>query len=110
MEQRISLDRHLIRNREATFFFRVEGDSMRDAGVFDGDLLVVDRSLTAVNRDVVVAVVDGSLAVKELVITPGGYTLHAANSAYDDIVLKEGGELQVWGVVCWAIHRLAHER
>lgn len=105
-EGRISLDEHLIQHKEATFFLRVEGDSMRDLGVLDGDLLVVDRSLNPEHGNVVVAVVDGEFTVKQLQRVSGGWLLHAANPHYRDIAIEEGQELSVWGVVRWAIHKV----
>lgn len=106
VEARISLDEHLVRHREATFFLRVEGDSMRGLGIFDGDLLVVDRALVPVDGSVVIAVVDGAFTVKQLYRTSGGIVLKAANQAYADITISPDSELVVWGVVRWAIHRV----
>lgn len=106
VEGRISLDEHLIQHKEATFFMRVDGDSMRGLGILHGDLLVIDRSLTPVDGNVVVAVVDGDFTVKQLATRPDGFTLRAANPAFADIVLRAEQELEVWGVVRWAIHRV----
>lgn len=107
VEARISLDEYLVRHREATFFLRVEGDSMRGLGIFDGDLLVVDRALVPVEGSVVIAVVDGAFTVKQLYRTSGGgAVLKAANPAYADIAISADSELVVWGVVRWAIHRV----
>jgi DNA polymerase V len=106
-EGRISLDAHLVRHKEATFFLRVEGDSMRELGILDGDLLVVDRSIAAAPGSVVIAVVDGDFTVKQLGRRAGGgWLLRAANPAYPDIEIAEGKELTVWGVVRWAIHKV----
>ena len=105
-EGRISLDKQLIRNKEATFFLRVEGDSMQGLGILHGDLLVVDRSIDAAHTDIVIAVVDGELTVKQLTRTPQGCVLRAANPAYPDIVIGADQELTVWGVVRWAIHKV----
>jgi len=106
IEQHISLDAHLVTHPEATFFLRVAGDSMQGVGIQDGDLLVVDRSLSATPGRVVIAVVDGDLTVKQLVSTANGFILRAAHPAYPDITLAPGQELQVWGVVRWAIHKV----
>ena len=106
IEGRISLDEHLIQHKESTFFMRVDGDSMRDLGILHGDLLVIDRSLTPVDGNVVIAVVDGNFTVKQLAARPGGVTLRAANPAFADIVLGTDQALEVWGVVRWAIHRV----
>ena len=104
---RISLDAYLVQHQEATFFLHVAGDSMRDLGILNGDLLVVDRALQAVHKSVVIAVVDAEFMVKQLLHTPSGYVLHSANPDYRDIVLGAEQELTVWGVVRWAIHRVS---
>lgn len=104
---RISLDAYLVQHQEATFFLRVAGDSMRDLGIFDGDLLVVDRAQPAVHASVVIAVVDAAFTVKQLLHTPQGYVLRAANPAYADIVVGAEQELTIWGVVRWAIHQIS---
>ena len=103
---RISLDTYLVQHREATFFLQVAGDSMRGLGILNGDLLVVDRALPPVHESVVIAVLDGEFTVKQLLHTPQGYVLHAANPTYADIVIGEEQELQIWGVVRWALHCL----
>ena len=81
------------------FFMRVQGWSMRDEGIFDGDVLVVDRALDPVTGSVVVASVDGELTVKRYLHTGRRPRLLAANEAYPAIELAEGQELVVWGVV-----------
>jgi len=103
-EAALDLNTHLIRHREATFFMRVQGHSMTGAGIHDGDLLVVDRALEPKNGDIVIAVLDGELTVKRLHLHEGGVTLQAENPDYDDIVLHDLQELQVWGVVTSVIH------
>src|SRR5512135_3489547 len=85
VERRLSLDEHLIQHRESTFFMRVAGHSMRDLGIFDGDLLIVDRSIAAVHGCVVVAVIDGEFTVKQLLYTAQGKVLRAAHPDYPDI-------------------------
>ncbi len=104
--QRISLDEHLIRHRESTFFMRVAGDSMRGMGIFDGDLLVVDRSLPAAHGCVVVAVVDGEFSLKQLLHTPDGQVLSAAHSACPDRPVGPEQDFSIWGVVTWNIHKV----
>ena len=105
VEQRISLDEHLIGRRESTFFMRVAGDSMRDLGIFDGDLLVVDRALTATSGCVVIAVVDGEFTVKQLMHTPGGPVLRAAHPDYADMHIQPEQDFTIWGVVSWNVHK-----
>ena len=104
---RISLDAYLVQHQEATFFLHVSGDSMRDLGIFDGDLLVVDRAVQAAHESVVIAVVDGEFMVKQLLHTPQGYVLRSANPAYRDIAVGAEQEFAIWGVVRWAVHRIA---
>lgn len=99
IEGRLSLDEHLIQHRESTFFVRAKGHSMVDAGIFDGDLLVVDKSLTPSSGDIVIAVVDGDLTVKRLIKRSGQVILKPENPRFAEIEFKEGQELQVWGVV-----------
>jgi len=105
VEQRISLDEHLIGRRESTFFMRVAGDSMKGRGIFDGDLLVVDRALPAVHGCVVIAVVDGEFTVKQLLHTPDGQVLRAAHPDYADMPILPEQDFSIWGVVSWNIHK-----
>lgn len=79
---------------------------MRGLGIHDGDLLVVGRSLAPTTGSVIIAVIDGDFIVKQLVREGGGLALRAANPAYKDILLGEGKELTVWGVIRWAIHKV----
>ncbi len=99
IEGRLSLDEHLIQRRESTFFVRAKGHSMVGAGIFDGDLLVVDKSLTPSSGDIVIAVVDGDLTVKRLIKSGETIKLKPENHDFKEIEFKEGQELQVWGVV-----------
>jgi DNA polymerase V len=105
VEQRISLDEHLIGRRESTFFMRVAGDSMRGSGIFNGDLLVVDRALKATHGCVVIAVVDGEFTVKQLLHTPDGPMLRAAHPDYPDMHIKPEQDFSIWGVVSWNVHK-----
>ena len=105
VEQSISLDEHMIEHRESTFFMRVAGDSMRGRGIFDGDLLVVDRALPAVHGCVVIAVVDGEFTVKQLLHTPDGQVLRAAHPDYPDMHILPEQDFSIWGVVNWNIHK-----
>jgi len=106
VEQRLSLDAHLIQHRESTFFMRVSGDSMRGRGIFDGDLLVVDRALPVTHGCVVIAVLDGEFTVKQLLHTPDGRVLRAAHPDYPDMLIKPEQDFSVWGVVNWNIHKV----
>ena len=106
VEVGIDLNEQLIHHPTSTFFLRVSGDSMLGAGIHDGDLLVVDRSLDARPGRVVVAVLDGAFTLKRLVRHQGRLRLEAANSAYPPLELHCCGDVQIWGVAIHVIHPL----
>ncbi|MDD2721037.1 MAG: translesion error-prone DNA polymerase V autoproteolytic subunit [Gallionella sp.] len=106
VERRLSLDEHLVEHRESTFFMRVAGESMCGMGIYDGDLLVVDRALPATPGSVVIAVVDGEFTVKQLLHTPDGMTLRAAHPDYPDLHIRPEQDFSIWGVVRWNVHKL----
>ena len=103
--ERLDLTAILVSHPQATFFLRLRGDSMRDAGLFDGDLLVVNRALKPAHQDIVIAVVDGEFTCKTLWLKFGRMKLVAANPTYPEIVPKEGQTIEVWGVVTASIKR-----
>ncbi len=90
---------HIVRRPESTFFMRVAGDSMVGAGIFDGDLLIVDRSLEAKSGDIVVAILDGEFTVKRFRCNHSAIELVPENPKYRKITLREGMEFEIWGVV-----------
>jgi DNA polymerase V len=102
----IDLNEALIRHPSSTFFLRVSGDSMIEAGIQHGDLLVVDRSLEPRPGLIVVAVLDGAFTLKRLVRHHGRLRLEAANSAYPPLELHHCGDVQIWGVAIHVIHAL----
>ena len=106
IEDRLDLNELLVNNKAATFFLRVKGDSMINAGIHHGDIIVVDRSVQPGNRSIVVAVVDGELTVKRLVTRSGVAELHAENPKYAPICLQEGQDLTIWGVVTSSVHQV----
>ena len=106
VEVGIDLNEQLIHHPTSTFFLRVSGDSMLGAGIHDGDLLVVDRSLDPRPGRVVVAVLDGAFTLKRLVRHQGRLRLEAANSAYPPLELHRCGDVQIWGVAIHVIHPL----
>ena len=106
IENRIDLNEYLVQHKEATFFLRVQGDSMTGLGILNNDLLVVDRSLPVEDGKIVIAAVGGEFTVKQLVHSQKGWILKAANPAYQDIIVDSENDLEVWGVVRWAIHKL----
>jgi DNA polymerase V len=105
-DERIDLNRHLIRHKEATFFLRVQGDSMLGAGIHDGDLLIVDRAIDATDGKVVIASLDGELTVKRLSVRGETVRLMPENPAYPVIEVKSEQDLVIWGVVTNVIHAL----
>lgn len=107
IEDRLSLDEHLIQHRDSTFFVRAKGNSMVGAGIFDGDLLVVDKALHPVSGDIVIAVVDGDLTVKRLIKRGETFTLKPENHRFKEIEFKDGQELQVWGVVTSTVKKFS---
>ena len=104
IEGKLDLNEHLIRHPAATFLARAAGESMKDAGIFDGDLLVVDRSRTAETDDIVIAVMHGELTVKRLKKPNGAWVLAAESATYPDIPIDDAG-CEVWGVVTHSIRR-----
>jgi DNA polymerase V len=106
VSEALDLNENLIAHKEATFFLRAKGHSMTGAGIQDGDLLVVDRSLTPSHRTIVIAVVDGEFTVKRLYKRGGRIRLLAENPDFAPMEFNEGQELQIWGVVTSVIHRM----
>lgn len=104
IEQDIDLHDYLVKNPPATFLVRAQGDSMIGAGIFSGDILVVDRSLGAQEGNIVIAVIDGDLTVKRISFTNSGVTLSAENEKYKPIHIAQHEELTIWGVVTNVIH------
>ncbi len=105
-QKRLDLNEHLIRNKEATFVFRVKGDSMVGIGIYEGDELLVDRSIEAKHGNIVLAVLNNEFTVKRLYRRGGVIKLIAENPLYPPILVKEGEELLVWGVVTRNLHKL----
>ena len=105
-EIRISLDKELVKNQESTFYARVSGDSMLGAGIDDGDLLVIDKSLSPENGKIAVCFIDGDFTVKRIVKEKGKLYLKAENKKYKSIELSEESELIIWGVVEYVIKKV----
>ena len=106
LHESLDFNRDLIRNPESTFYGRVEGDSMIEAGICDGDIAVIDRSLQAEDGDVVVAYVNNEFTIKYLDLShqaDGYIELRPANPDYSPIRIEEADDFEVWGVVIWTI-------
>ena len=105
LERGIDLNEELIRNPAATFLVRVKGESMRDAGIHSGDTLIVDKSVTPTDRQIVVAMIDGEFTVKRFRKVNGRVYLEAANDSFSPIEVGENQELTIWGAVTYIIHQ-----
>ena len=105
-ENRISLDKELVKNKEATFYARVSGDSMIEAGLENGDLLVIDRSLNPENGKIAICLLDGEFTVKRIKKERSRLYLVPENKKYEAIELKDGNELIIWGIVKYVIKKV----
>ena len=103
-EENIDLNEHLISNPFSTFFLRVKGDSMINAGIKDKDLIIVDKSLIAKPGNIVIAMIDGEFTIKRLSIKNNELYLKAENHNYPDFRFKNHIDVQIWGVVIYSIH------
>lgn len=101
----IDLNETLISNPTATFYARVQGDSMVKAGIYDGDLLVVDRSLTCEDKCIVVAMVNGDFTVKRIKIAGSQYYLIPESDDYQPLAITEDMDFEIWGVVTSVIRQ-----
>lgn len=106
VEGKLDLNQHVVKHPTATFFVRASGDSMINAGIHSGDILVVDRSLDAKDGKVVIAAIDGQLTVKRLHISNNGTYLMPDNDAFEPIKMEEGNDLVIWGVVTHVLHQV----
>ena len=105
-EVRISLDKELVKNKEATFYARVSGESMVGAGLDDGDLLVIDRSLNPENGKIAVCFVDGDFTIKRIVKKNNSLFLKPENKNYKKIKIDENNKLVIWGIVIYVIKKI----
>ena len=103
-EENIDLNEYLISNPFSTFFLRVKGESMINAGIKDKDLIIVDKSLIAKPGDIVIAMIDGEFTIKRLSIKNDELYLKAENHNYPDFSFKNHIDVQIWGVVIYSIH------
>ena len=99
----IDLNKHVIKNRDATFFGRVKGKSMKDIGISDGDLLVIDKSIKPANDHIAVCYLDGEFTIKRIVIENSKCWLVPANKAYQPLEIQEHNDFLVWGIVTYVI-------
>ncbi len=106
VDNRIDLNQELIRHPASTFFLRVKGESMSDAGVLSGDILIIDRSLDPHPGHIVVAILDGAFTLKKLTYRKGIPYLEAKHPNYPAIDLRNYENVQIWGVATYSIHSL----
>jgi len=106
IENQLDLNKHLIKHPAATFFVKVKGDSMIDAGIHSGDILIVDRSLDATDKKVVIAVVNGELTVKRIRMVGERVYLMPENEDFSATEITESMDFTIWGVVTNVIHGL----
>lgn len=106
IEGKVDLHKYLVDNPEDTFLVKASGDSMIDAGIYSGDVLIVDKSIKPIHGKVVIAAIDGQLTVKRFYNKNGQISLKAENPDYSDIELKENNDLIIWGVVTSVLTKL----
>ena len=107
IDEKLDLNRYLIKNKESSFFVRVSGDSMINVGIFNNDILIVDKSLTPGSRSIVIASIDGELIIKRLVRDKfKNYYLKSENNNYPNIKLNSNTDTIIWGVATYVIHKL----
>ena len=106
IELGIDLNKYLIKNPISTFFLRVSGNSMNNAGIYSNDLLIIDRSINPNPNDIVVALLDGDFTLKRLIKEKNNYYLKAGKENYPSINLYEYIDIQIWGVAIYSIHEL----
>ena len=108
VEEKLNLNSYLIKNKESSFFVRVSGDSMLNVGIFDNDILIVDRSLDPKRQSIVIVSIDGELVIKKLMKDQSkNYYLKSENSNYPNIKLNSNRDTVIWGVVTYVIHSLS---
>jgi DNA polymerase V len=106
MEGSLDLNKYLIKNPAATFFVKVSGNSMIDAGIHNGDILIVDRSVEPADKKIIIAVVNGELTVRRIRTIQGKVVLISENQGYSPLQVEEEMNFEIWGVVTNVIHPL----
>jgi len=106
IDKKLDLNEHLIKHPSATFFVKVEGNSMINAGIHSGDTLIVDRALEPADKKIVIAVINGEMTVKRIRKSKGKLYLMPENDAFKPIEVTEDSDFQIWGVVTSVIHHV----
>lgn len=105
IEKKLDLNKYIIEHPNSTFYVKVTGDSMRGAGIFPDDIIVIDRSKEACDKSIILAIVDGEFTVKRLRKSDKRIYLQPENTDYEIIEIREGTDFEVWGVVTYVIHK-----
>ena len=105
LDLKLDLNKELVNNPNATFYARVKGCSMQDAGIQEGDVLVIDRSREPKNDDIAVCFIDGEFTVKRIRKETAAIWLLPANRKYKAVKVTEDNEFMIWGIVTYVIHR-----
>ena len=106
IEENLDLNEYLISHPSATYFVKVEGYSMVDAGIYPGDILIVDRAVEPAHKKIVIAIVDGELTVKRLYKKGGKWFLTPENPEFESLEITRDINFHVWGVVIYSIHKM----
>ncbi len=106
LEGKLDLNQLLIQNPSSTFFARVRGNSMIDAGIHDGDILIIDKSLEPKQTSVLVCFIDGEFTVKKVMKANGDFYLIPQNREFAPIKIDKTSDFRLWGVVTYCIHKL----
>jgi len=101
----LDLNEHLIRHPAATFYVYAKGNSMQNSGIYDGDLLIVDRAVEPKLKNIVIAIIDGEFTVKRISKIKNKIYLLPDNKEYQPIEIKDSSNFQIWGVVIYTIHK-----
>ena len=104
MDVSLDINEYLVKHPSSTFYIYVKGDSMINSGIFDGDLMIVDRSLEVKSNSIVVAVINGEFTVKKIKKDSGSIYLIPDNKNYKPILLENSMDFQIWGIVTHTIH------
>ena len=106
IDEKLDINKHLIKHPEATFYVKAKGNSMINIGIYEGDILIVDRAITPVNNSIVIGVVNGEFTVKRINKSDDKFYLIPENEDYPPIEITETMDFKIWGVVTNAIHKL----
>jgi len=104
LDNSLDLNEYLIKHPSATFYIYAKGHSMNDIGIYDGDVMIVDRALEAKSKDIIIAVINGEFTVKRIYIKNNSIYLIPENKTFKPILVEDDMDFQIWGVVTHAIH------